>query len=285
MVASTLSEVSIRLRIDLGYNGSQYSGWAIQPRHETVQGALETALAVALRLDPGSARTVVAGRTDAGVHAIGQVCHLQLPEGYELSAHALAQLRARVQGALATRNIVIHEISQAPEGFDARFSALSREYEYRIADGRSRKSPLHAPFTVWNTYALDDGAMDELGGALLGLHDWAAFCKPRVGATTIRELMHYSWHRDSEGVLVARVIADAFCHSMVRSLVGAAVAVGRGKLGVRDVVKLRDEKRRTSEFPTMPAHGLSLIKVSYPTDSELAHRANLTRNKRDADPD
>lgn len=277
--------MSIRLRIDLGYNGSQYSGWAIQPQHRTIQGDLEKALALALRLEPAATRTVVAGRTDAGVHAIGQVCHVQLPDGYELSAHALGQLRARVQGTLATRDIVIHAISVAPEGFDARFSAMSREYEYRIADSLSLKNPLHATFTVWNSYPLDGHAMDELGKALVGLHDWSAFCKPRVGATTIRELQHYHWRRDHDGVLVARVIADAFCHSMVRSLVGAAAAVGRGKLGVQDVVRLRDEKQRTSEFPTMPAHGLSLVKVSYPQDSELSQRASLTRNKRDADPD
>jgi tRNA pseudouridine38-40 synthase len=277
--------VSIRLRIDLGYNGGPYSGWAIQPDHRTIQGELERALAVALRIDPALARTVVAGRTDAGVHALGQVCHLQLPDGYELTPHALGQLRARVQGALATRDIVIHEISLAPEGFDARFSALSREYQYRIADRVSLKNPLHAGFTVWNSYPLDDAAMDEVGVALSGLHDWAAFCKPRVGATTIRELQHYRWKRDDDGVLVARVVADAFCHSMVRSLVGAAVAVGREKLSVKDVLSLRDGKIRTSEFPTMPAHGLSLVKVAYPKESALAKRATLTRNKRAADPD
>jgi tRNA pseudouridine38-40 synthase len=277
--------VSIRLRVDLGYHGGQFSGWAIQPGLRTIQGALEQALAVALRIPPEQTRVVVAGRTDAGVHALAQVCHLDLPEGYELSPHALHQLPKRVQGALATNAIVIHGISQAPEGFDARFSALSREYRYRIADGLSLKNPLHADFTLWNSYALDLEAMDTVASALLGLHDWASFCRPRVGATTIRELQHYRWVRDEDGVLVGRVIADAFCHSMVRALVGAAVAVGRGKLTLEGVLGLRDAARRTSEFATMPAHGLTLISIAYPKDTELAERARLTRNKRDADPD
>jgi len=284
-LASTLSEVSIRLRIDCGYHGGHFSGWAIQPGLSTVQGALEAALAVALRLEPTQTRTVVAGRTDAGVHALAQVCHLDLPPGYELTPHALQQLQKRVQGALATNTIVIHGISQAPEGFDARFSALSREYRYRIADASSIKNPLHAGFTLWNSYRLDDAAMDAVAQSLTGLHDWASFCRPRVGATTIRELQHYRWARDDDGVLVARVIADAFCHSMVRALVGAAVAVGRGKLTPQQVLDLRAAARRTSEFATMPAHGLSLVSVAYPKDQELATRASLTRNKRDADPD
>jgi len=277
--------VRIRLRIDLAYSGTDYAGWAIQPHHRTIQGALEQALAVALRIELHQARVVVAGRTDAGVHAVHQVCHLDLPEDYAISSHALGQLPNRVQGALATQQIVIRSIAEAPVGFDARFSALSREYRYRIADGASLKNPLQATFTVWNRYQLDGAAMDQLGLALLGLHDWASFCRPRVGATTIRELTHYRWARDEDGVLVATVIADAFCHSMVRSLVGAAVAVGRAKLSIAEVLELRDAKKRTSEFPTMPAHGLSLIAIRYPRDKELASRATLTRNKRDADPD
>jgi len=277
--------VSIRLRIDLGYHGGRFSGWAMQPRLRTIQGELERALALALRLEREQPKTIVAGRTDAGVHAVAQVCHVDLPQGYELSPHALAQLPRRVQGALATEDIVIHAISEAPEGFDARFSALSREYRYRIADGLSFKNPLHVGFTLWNSHQLDLEAMDGVAKALKGLHDWASFCRPRLGATTIRELMHYRWVRDEEGVLVARVVADAFCHSMVRALVGAAVAVGRGKLSIEDVLALREARARTSEFPTMPAHGLALVAVAYPKDTELGQRASLTRNKRDADPD
>jgi tRNA pseudouridine38-40 synthase len=277
--------VRVRLRIDLAYAGGSYAGWGIQPINPTIQGELERSLSIALRIDRGLTKTVVAGRTDAGVHAVHQVCHVDLPEGYSLSAYALGELANRVQGALATQNIVIRSITEAPPGFNARFSALSREYHYRIADRGSFKNPLHQSFTLWNRYALDGDVMDQVGQELQGLHDWASFCRPRVGATTIRELTHYRWVRDSDGVLTGTVIADAFCHSMVRALVGAAVAVGRGKLSLSEVLALRDKKARTSEFPTMPAHGLSLIKVTYPNDAELAERAELTRNRRAADPD
>jgi tRNA pseudouridine38-40 synthase len=197
----------------------------------------------------------------------------------------MASLAKKVQGALRSAAITIHAISVAPEGFDARFSPLSRVYQYRIADKSAIKNPLHRAFTVVNSYPLDDRAMAELGHALLGLHDWAAFCQPRVRATTIRELLTYEWARDSDGVLVARIQADAFCHSMVRSLVGAAVAVGRGKLSVPEVLALRDAKVRTSAFVTMPPHGLALVSVEYPGDHEVAERASLTRNRRGADPD
>lgn len=274
-----------RLRIDLAYAGGGYSGWAIQPGLKTVQDELEKALATTLRANRSLIRTVVAGRTDAGVHALGQVCHVDLPDGVDLSSVALANLGKKVQGALRQAPITIHSISRAPEGFDARFSPLSRTYQYRIADKKAIKNPLHRAFTVQNSYELDDGAMVELGHALVGLHDWATFCRPRVGATTIRELQSYEWVRDPDGVLVATIRADAFCHSMVRALVGSAVAVGRGKLTVARVLHLLEAKKRTSEFVTMPAHGLALVSVAYPNESELAERAALTRNKRAADPD
>lgn len=230
-------------------------------------------------------RTVVAGRTDAGVHALGQVCHLDLPEGMDLSAAALANIGRRVQGALRAAPIRIHSIGVAPEGFDARFSPLSRTYEYRIADKEAVKNPLHSAFTLETNYLLDDAEMSRLSASLLGLHDFATFCRPRVGATTIRELQDYRWERDDQGVLVATIRADAFCHSMVRALVGAAVAVGRGKLTHDEVLVLTGKKERTSDFVTMPAHGLCLREVAYPDGTEMATRAALTRNRRNADPD
>lgn len=277
--------MSVRLRIDLAYHGGHYSGWAKQPQRPTVQGALEEALAVTLRLDRAQVTTVVAGRTDAGVHALGQVAHLDLPERYALSPSALQALPQRLQGALKTPTIVIHDVRIAPEGFDARFSPLARRYEYRIADAQATKNPLLAHQTLWRRESLDIEAMNRLGQALSGLHDWASFCKAREGATTIRDLQVFRWRRDEEGVLVGDVVADAFCHSMVRALVGAALAVGSGKLGVEQVVQLRDEALRTSAFPTLAAHALTLVEVVYPPDAELASRADQTRNRRDADPD
>lgn len=273
--------MSARARIDLAYNGAAYSGWARQPARPSVQHTLEEALAVALRVDPSEVKTVVAGRTDSGVHALGQVAHVDLPEGVAEGDRVdadLQRLLQRVRGVLrAHPSIVIHNITLAPEGFDARFSPLSRRYEYRIADQRALKDPRLAGHTLWLRDALDESAMSELGRALCGLHDWAAFCRARPGATTIRDLTEFSWVRDDEGVLVGTVIADAFCHSMVRSLVGAAVAVGSGVLTAPQVVALRDVGERTSAWKTMPAHGLTLIEVTYPPDEELASRQAHTR--------
>ena len=274
----------MRLRVDLAYDGAGFSGWAKQPNLPSVQQTLETALAKALRLDLSLVRTVVAGRTDSGVHATGQVCHVDLPSDHALVAEPRKvdkELLKRLRGALGkTSAIWVERVMIAPDGFDARFSPLRRRYEYRIADGRSRKDPRTAGHTLWISDSLNQAAMNRLGKALLGLHDWASFCRAREGATTIRTLEKFSWVRDSEGVLCGTVVADAFCHSMVRSLVGAAIAVGKRDLAVSEIVALRDQTARTSAWKTMPAHGLTLVEVVYPKDRELARRAELTRAQR-----
>lgn len=270
--------MSTRLRIDLGYLGTKFSGWAIQPGLRTVQGSLEEALAIALRCDRSLITSVVAGRTDAGVHALHQVCHVEIPDGVKLGK--LDSLLKRVQGTLRTDDIALHQISLAPEGFDARFSALSRTYEYRIDDRGSKRNPLHHLFTYRSSFSLDDAAMNAVSQKLCGLHDFAAFCRPKPGATTIRHLTHFAWTRDADGILTGSVIADAFCHSMVRSLVGSAVAVGRGRLSVDEVVELRNKGERTSAWTTMAAKGLTLISVEYPPDELVASRALDTRTRR-----
>ena len=270
--------MSTRLRIDLGYLGTNFSGWAIQPGLRTVQVSLEEALAIALRCDRSLITSVVAGRTDAGVHALHQVCHVEIPDGVKLGK--LDSLLKRVQGTLRTDDIALHQISLAPEGFDARFSAMSRTYEYRIDDRGSKRNPLHHLFTYRSSFNLDDAAMNAVSQALCGLHDFAAFCRPKPGATTIRHLTHFAWTRDGDGILTGSVIADAFCHSMVRSLVGSAVAVGRGRLSVKEVVELRDKVQRTSAWTTMAAKGLTLISVEYPPDELVASRALDTRTRR-----
>jgi len=274
----------MRLRIDLGYDGQAFSGWAKQPNRPSVQDSLESALATVFRLERDQVKTVVAGRTDAGVHAVGQVCHVDLPEGLGVgidNAVDWALVTKRLRGALGKENHVwIHEVSEAPEGFDARFSPVARRYEYRIADKEALHDPRLAGHTVWREEALDMSSMNTLGKALLGLHDFAAFCRAREGATTIRELQDFSWLRDDQGVLVGRVVADAFCHSMVRSLVGAAVAVGTGQLSSEEVLALRQEGARTSAWKTMPAHGLTLMEISYPEPGLLGQRAQQTRAPR-----
>ncbi|MGN8026941.1 tRNA pseudouridine(38-40) synthase TruA [Microbacterium sp. 22242] len=285
----------MRIRLDIAYDGTHFRGWATQPGLRTVQGTLEAALG---RIVGSEVRFVVAGRTDAGVHATGQVAHLDLDEqqwsrvvarrgrgGADPSAgEAVAALAGRMRGVLGQYpDVTVTRSSLAPEGFDARFSAVWRRYRYRLADDRSGYDPLQRHDTTTIRGRLDEGAMDAAAQSLIGLHDFAAYCKPREEATTIRTLLDYRWTRDASGVLVAEVKADAFCHSMVRALVGACAAVGEGRLAVEDLARLRDELTRTSEFKVLAARGLTLTEVGYPTDELLAARAEQTRNRRDRD--
>ncbi|EZP29018.1 tRNA pseudouridine(38-40) synthase TruA [Microbacterium oleivorans] len=277
----------MRLRIDLAYDGTDFRGWARQPNLRTVQGTLETAIARILGGDP---RLVVAGRTDAGVHASAQVAHLDLTEGQErrlLSGRhpEPRALAARINGVLGPYpDVAVHRVDVAPEGFDARFSAVWRRYAYRIADRTTGYDPLERGRTTWVGASLDVAAMDAAARSLRGLHDFAAYCKPREEATTIRTLLEYGWRRDESGILVASVKADAFCHSMVRALVGACVAAGEGRIEVGRVAEIRDELARTNEIKVLAARGLTLTEVGYPADELLAARAEQTRARRELDP-
>ena len=287
-----VSNEPTRLRLDIAYDGTDFAGWARQPSLRTVQGELEAALATVFRRDAPT--LTVAGRTDAGVHATGQVAHVDLtgehlahlakPHGRRAKPlEPTAALAKRLNGIAGLRSDVhVRSVSRAPAGCDARFSPIFRRYEYRIADAAARRDPLLRRHTVWYPAALDVEAMTESARELLGLHDWAAYCRPREGATTIRELQDFSWRRDETGVLIAALKADAFCHSMVRALVGAAVSVGERKLTADRVLGIRAERLRTSEFKVMPAHGLTLVEVGYPDDDGLAARADQTRARRDA---
>ena len=275
--------MTTRIRIDLAYDGSGFSGWAKQPGHRSIAGVLEEALCRVMRTTPADVSIVVAGRTDAGVHAVGQVCHVDVGDAVNTprDESGYLALTRRLNGALGkSGQIVVRHVSQAPQGFDARFSPLSRRYRYYIADKESMKDPRTRGFTLWLDKPLDTAAMNQLGVALVGLHDWASFCRARAGATTIRDLQQFSWTRREDGVLVGEVIADAFCHSMVRSLVGAAVAVGTGTCEIADILDIRHRRERTSVWKTMPAHGLTLEEVIYPSDSELASRQEATRGVR-----
>ncbi len=280
----------IRLRLDIAYDGAEFSGWARQPGLRTVQGALEAALATVFTRWGEPPLLTVAGRTDAGVHATGQVAHLDLSaEQWDaLSAKRgtgrspLDGLVKRVNGIAAPEgDVVVTRASVAPDGFDARFSPLWRRYEYRIADADAPRDPRRRGHTVWHGASLDPAAMERGALTLLGLHDFATFCKPREGATTIRTLQEFRWDREPDGVLVARLQADAFCHSMVRAMVGATIAVGEGRFGPERLEELRVAETRTSAFKTAPAKGLTLTEVGYPADAELAGRAEQTRARRE----
>lgn len=279
-----------RIRLEIAYDGGAFSGWARQPNLRTVQGELEAALATIFHRYGPPPTLTVAGRTDAGVHALGQVAHLDLTTEQLASLTRQGGDRRPSPAVLATRlngiaglntDVYVRDAVLADPGFDARFSALSRSYRYRVADAAAPRNPLERGYTLWYPRALDAARMDEAARALAGLHDWAAYCKAREGATTIRTLHEFGWRRESDGVLVASVTADAFCHGMVRSLVGASLSVGERKLGVGALVRLRDAGERTSQFKVAPAKGLVLVRVTYPDAAELTIRALQTRARRD----
>ncbi|WP_018682802.1 tRNA pseudouridine(38-40) synthase TruA [Actinokineospora enzanensis] len=256
--------------MDISYDGTDFSGWAVQPARRTVCGVLEETLTQVLRR---KVRLTVAGRTDAGVHATGQVAHMDLPADEDLVA-----LLPRVARALPA-DVRITDLRHVPAEFDARFAALRRHYAYRVCDAQWRADPLRRNHTVVWPRPLDLSALNAASAFLLGEHDFVAFCKRRVGATTIRELQRLEWTRDKD-VLTAWVSADAFCHSMVRSLVGALLAVGEGRKPPQWPASMLTATERPSAITVAPAHGLSLIAVDYPPDDELATRAAQTRRVR-----
>jgi tRNA pseudouridine38-40 synthase len=259
-----------RVRLDIAYDGTDFSGWAVQPGRRTVQGELESALRTVLRLP--AVPLTVAGRTDAGVHATGQVAHCDLPE--------LPPDLVRRLGGVLSADIRVRAVTEVPDEFDARFAALWRRYVYRICDAPGGADPLHRRQVLSWPRPLDDAAMAGAAGRLLGMHDFAGFCRRREGATTIRTLTGLAVQRDG-GEITCTVEADAFCHSMVRSLVGALVAVGERRRPVDWPASLLDRDRRADEVPVAPAHALTLVEVGYPPDQELAARTHITRAKRD----
>jgi len=282
----------VRLRIDLAYDGGAFHGWAAQPGLRTVQGELETALATVLRLPPSveADRTagrpislVCAGRTDTGVHARGQVAHLDV-DAEVLTAAAgrydgdpAAALERRLNGVLAA-DLRVRRVATAPDGFDARFSPLWRRYAFRICDGVP--DPLTRGHVLTWPRPLDVDAMNHASQTLLGLHDFASFCKQREGATTVRTLLDLWWVRQGD-LLTGTVRADAFCHHMVRSLVGALVAVGEGRRPVPWPAEVLAAAARDSAVTVVPAHGLTLEEVGYPADDDLRARAEQTRATRE----
>jgi len=267
---------TVRIRIDLSYDGSGFSGWAAQPGRRTVESVLAETLGQVLRLG-GVPRLTVAGRTDAGVHARGQVAHADLPED---AWAAMAGAAARRLARALPPDVRVHAMAPAPAGFDARFSALWRRYSYRVCDDPAAADPLRRHDTLWYSRGLDLAAMNAAASALLGEHDFAAFCRRREGATTVRALRRLDWQRDAEGVAVACVIADAFCHNMVRALVGALLGVGEGSRPPSWPSAVLAAAVRDPAVRVVPPHGLCLEEVRYPEPSRLAEHAALTRRMR-----
>ncbi len=261
----------MRWRIDLAYDGTDFHGWAAQPELRTVEGTLTEAIARIARL-PQAPSLVVAGRTDAGVHARGQVCHLDLDDDATRLLHPLR--------SLLPADIAIRSISQAPAGFDARFSAIWRRYCYRLIEAATPPDPLQRHHVATVKRAVDVDLLNQGAARLLGLHDFAAFCKAREGATTIRELQAISATRRSDGVIEISLRADAFCHSMVRSLVGALTALASGQRDLDWLAMVLAHPTRHNQVHVMPACGLVLEEVGYPADEQLAERASEARAMR-----
>ena len=271
----------VRVRLDLAYDGAEFSGWARQRSRRTVQGELESAIATVLRLGEPVELTV-AGRTDAGVHARGQVAHVDLPE--DVWEREQDKLLRRLAGRLP-HDVRVWRVSKAPEGFNARFSAEWRRYAYRVSDHPGGVDPLLRGHVLWHDRPVDVDLMNDAAALLLGEHDFAAYCKKREGATTIRRLLELHWERPGAGardagLAVATVRADAFCHNMVRALVGAMLLVGDGHRPVGFPAEVLAGKVRHSAVNVVRPHGLTLEEVGYPADGLLAERARQARTLR-----
>lgn len=308
-----------RIRLDIHYDGQPFHGWARQPGLPTVQGLLESALSILFRQ---RITLTVAGRTDAGVHATGQVAHFDVPDtlvhdGADKSIlAATTNLSAGSRGnkallrrldsvlrlvtsgntpkipgleldsssrypSAATEAVIVTRLSAVPDSFDARFSALARHYEYLVIDEPVARNPLTRNTCWWCEASLDVARMHEASAVLLGEHDFAAFCKPREGATTIRTLKQLDVSRFAPGQIRFEVCADAFCHSMVRSLVGALTEVGRGKRDAAWLEQVLHSTVRIPEIPLAPAQGLALVRVDYPQNpQEWEARQQETRQMR-----
>ena len=269
------SDPVVRLRLDVSYDGTEFSGWAAQPSQRTVAGVLLTALETLV--GPVPVGLTVAGRTDAGVHATGQVCHIDLP----------AEVYATLEGSLVRRlaalmppDARVRRITPVPATFDARFSATFRRYEYRVADNVWGAEPLRRRDTLGWVRPLDLDRLREAATGLTGEHDFAAYCRRKDNATTIRAITQLEWHRAADGVAVMTVQADAFCQAMVRSLVGAMLSVGDGRRDPSWPASLLTLRERSSSVTVAPAHGLTLVAVGYPEETDYAARAEATRRIR-----
>ena len=265
-----------RLRIDIAYDGTNFYGWGAQPDRRTIQDLVEEAISRISRVDTES---IVAGRTDAGVHATGQVIHVDVPDVMFDGELNYIDFRYKLNRIL-DEDVRIMSITDAPSGFHARFSALRRHYVYKLIDNNDVIPPLTRNDVASWYRPLDVDRMNEASKLVLGHHDFAAFCKFREGSTTIRSLEKYEWTRRDDGVLVADIVADAFCYSMVRNLVGAVVCVADGRKEPSWIAELLANKERVSDSLVFPARGLTLYQVDYPHDDQLLERAKITVSKR-----
>jgi len=277
----------VRLRFKIAYDGTDFAGWAAQTGQRTVAGVLDDALSTVFRTP---VVTRAAGRTDTGVHAAGQVAHCDVPVDALVHAYPRSPRDGEPEflplvrrlGKFLPEDVRVLDIVRAPAGFDARFSALRRHYSYRLSTAPYGVEPQEARFVTPWPRPLDVAAMTEASRNLLGLRDFAAFCRHREGATTIRDLQRLDWARDGDAVTVY-VTGDEFCWSRVRLLVGALLAVGEGRREPGWCAELLTATQRSSEFAAAPARGLTFVAVDYPPDDQLEARMTVTRDVRTAD--
>lgn len=281
------SSEDVRLRLDIAYDGTDFAGWAVQAGQRTAAGVIDEALTTVFRTP---VRLWAAGRTDTGVHATGQVAHVDVPADALANAYPRTPRAGEPEflpllrrlGRFLPADVRVLEIARAPAGFDARFSALRRHYVYRLSTAPYGVEPQQARYiTAWPR-DLDVEAMSAASRELVGLHDFAAFCRHRERATTIRDLQRLDFSREGD-LITAHVTADAFCWQMVRSLVGALLAVGEHRRSPQWCRELLTATKRSSDFAAAPAQGLTLAQVDYPPDDELAARILVTRDLRTRD--
>jgi tRNA pseudouridine38-40 synthase len=271
-----------RYRIDLAYDGTDFYGFSKQSAHRTVAGELLSGLVKIFGEDDEDFRMRVAGRTDAGVHAQAQVAHLDLtPEQLKRvrRGHGVAERLNKI----IDPDVRVTAFEEADPGFHARFSALSRRYRYSIADRSVTPNPMTSRYMLEILWNLEVAPMIEVAKEFMGLRDFRAFCKERDGTTTIRELREISVKRRPNGVIDIEVEADAFCHNMVRSVVGALMSAGSGRTTAKEVRKALKGQRNEHAYKVQAPQGLTLIKISYPAKSKLGAQAELTQRMRTLD--
>jgi tRNA pseudouridine38-40 synthase len=273
-----------RLKIDLSYDGTEFAGWAKQPDQRTIQEEIEEALS---RMTRHQVNTVVAGRTDAGVHALHQIIHVDIPAEPHVSRYRPDETEWDIENfyfrinQILSKDIRINSVVEAPANFHARFSAEARHYRYKILDNNRVLSPLQRlDATTWFR-ELDIDLMNEASAQMIGEKDFATFCRFRPSSTTIRHLQRFEWSRDSDGFIIADLCADAFGWNMVRNLVGAAVCVGEKRYPVSWMKEILTAKSRVSDSYVFPGSGLTLMQVDYPADEDLLARIDMTLARRD----
>jgi tRNA pseudouridine38-40 synthase len=241
------------IRLDIEYDGSGFRGWAKQPGQRTVQGELEAALAVVLRAPVALA---VAGRTDTGVHALGQVASFEAP------GEVPGDLRRSLNG-LCPDDVAVTAVTAAPPGFDARHDATSRSYRYRLL-ARRAPSPFEQGRALWWPHRVDREALDACAAAIVGQHDFTAFTPTQTDHVHFdRRVLAASWADEPGDVLAFRISADAFMRNMVRALVGTMLEVASSRRSVSEFTALLAGASRSEAGDTAPPHGLYLESVGY----------------------